>query len=152
MYAKLFYKRRTAFFLSLQKARKRTKRAREFKPLIDIYEHLYEIVFSLHLLRYRVQDYALFEICARELRTIQNISTHLLNQLGKSFFHRSLISTDHLLQQIHAFESLYQHTLKIIVRDPIVFIFFIQDLYALGDEIEKSSNLIWQNSRLPQIK
>lgn len=152
-YAKLFFKRRIAFFLALKKARDRTKRSTKFKPMIGLFEHLYEILFSMHLLRYRVQDYTIFEICAREFKAISKISTHLLNELGKSLFsHRSLISTDHLLQNIHTLESVYQHTLKIIVRDPIIFIFFIQDLYALSEEIEKSSNLIWQSSRLPQIE
>jgi hypothetical protein len=72
--------------------------------------------------------------------------------LGESLTHPTLIATDHLLTSVHALESIYHHTLKILTPDPSAFLFFIEDLYALGEEIENMSNLLWHPTHLKLIK
>lgn len=148
-YAKIFYRKRTLFFKTMQRARAKNQ---NHPDIIAKIEHMYEIIFSLHLLRFRIHDYATFEICRRELYTIQQVSTHLINTLGKSLSHHTLISIDHLLASVHALESIYHQTLKILIPDPSAFLFFIQDLYALGEEIENTSNLIWHPAHLKLTK
>jgi hypothetical protein len=99
-------------------------------------EHISEIIFSLNQLRYRVKGHAIFEVCRPEMQGLEKTSTAELRGLAnfivwkKRFTH----STD-LLDKIHAFEAISQRALQVASPEPLVFLFFIQDLYALYDEI-----------------
>ena len=105
--------------------------------VFDKVDSLYEIIFSIHQLRYRVKDYATFEICARELKKIEQTSIILLKKLAAK---KSVLSEEVMLTDaIHSFEEIYNTTLRVIAQDPIVFLFFIQDLFAFQDEIHSLS-------------
>ncbi|MCD6039879.1 MAG: hypothetical protein K0S27_1279 [Gammaproteobacteria bacterium] len=102
--------------------------------------HLAEIIFSLNQLRFRVRDYAIFEICNTEMQSIEKTSTVALRKLGKFIlWNASPIASINFLEAIHAFELLSHRTLQVASPEPIIFSFFIQDLYALHDEINKIS-------------
>jgi hypothetical protein len=97
--------------------------------------HLSEIVFSLNQLRFRVADYATFKICARELEEIEKFSILIFLQLSNLFCKKSKLDISEFEEKIHNFEGIYNRTLQIVSMDPFVFMFFIQDLYALFDEM-----------------
>ena len=109
----------------------RLMRKSEF--VFDKLEHLYEIIFSIHQLRYRIKDYSTLEICASELKKIEQASIILLKKLAakKSISSEGVALTD----AIHSFEQIYNTVLRVVAQDPIVFLFFIQDLYAFQEEI-----------------
>lgn len=91
---------------------------------------LMEIIFSLHQLRHRIKDYTIFEVCERELKEIERVSTSLLTKLTHSQSNLNL-----LLEKIHLLERIYHNTLRIVTPDPIVFLFFIQDLYSFHQSL-----------------
>jgi hypothetical protein len=100
--------------------------------LLDKLENLHEIICSLHLLRFRFNEFALFEVCFREMQSLKRTSTILLHKMTKKIFNRNVcLDTNEFINAIHAFENLYSNTLQVVARDPSVFQFFIQDLYAL---------------------
>ncbi len=163
-YAKLFFRKRQILFKSLQKMRARNQTHQE---IIKKIEHIYETIFSLHLLRFRVTDFTIFAICRQDMQSILQLMTELLQSMllhtsrrpaqvlrdpGTASKHFWIprtsrgttdFSADRLLAAIHIFETIYHQTLKIVSPDPSIFLFFIQDCYTLSDEIENLSNLLW---------
>jgi len=94
----------------------------ELTPLVDS-------VFSLHQLRHRFKDAALLEACSRELKALNKTSIDFLLG-GKSY-------AKNFSDKINDVESLYNNTLRVVLPDPAIFLFFIQDLYAFQEEVEK---------------
>lgn len=139
VYARILHKRTMSFFRAIQHARELIQKDLNYTVMLSKIECLYEVICSTHLLRYRVNEYSVFEICARELRGLEKTSSELLTHLAKSFFEKNVIvKIDDYLDAIHSFETIYNHTLQVVVRDPVVFLFFIQDLYALQELMVKS--------------
>lgn len=136
LFEKTLYKQKRAFFRVLQKTRKQLKSKIE-KQIFSKIEHLSDILFSLHQLRFRVRDVSLYDIAKLELHHLDLSLTHLLLHLAR-FSSRQTASIDleNYLNQIHAFEALNQRTLRLVVNDPMIFLFFIQDLYAVYDELQ----------------
>lgn len=110
-------------------------------------ENLYEIVFSLNILKYRVTDYATFEICKKEFAKISVKLSEALKQINLLLKHISNLSSHTMMEetaktmgklsnQIDLLEELYRSTLQVVSKDPIFFLFFIQDLMALRDQLE----------------
>lgn len=100
------------------------------KEIISRLEHLYELLYSLDLLKYRLLDHATFEVCEAELKKLsEHISNILLTMRNDSS------QIDLLQQSVGAFEILFENTLQFIVADPMYFLFFIQDLKMLNDEL-----------------
>ncbi len=95
-------------------------------------ENLHDIICSLHLLRFHFNEFALFEVCFQEMQVLKKTSTQLL-------YDRNTHLANEFMNAIHAFETLYHNTLQVVARDPRVFQFFIQDLYALHDAIMSDS-------------
>lgn len=85
---------------------------------------IYSLICSLHLLRFRCNDLYVFEICAEEMKALQTTSIKFLQTPTPQ-------AADDFLSAIHAFETIFSNTLNIVARDPFIFEFFIQDLYAL---------------------
>lgn len=100
---------------------------------------LYEIILCLGALRYRTKEYSLLEPLQTEFSAITGAITSCLKQLRLAIKKNKAISIDltQLLSGIQALENLYQHVLQVLAKDPIVFLFFIYDLYALHDQLEK---------------
>ena len=94
----------------------------ELMPIVDI-------IFSLNQLRHRVTDVSIYEICARELKEIEKTSINFLLK-GELF-------SEIFLKKIHEFEAIYNNTLRVVAPDPMIFLFFIQDLYAFHEQVEQ---------------
>lgn len=116
------------FYQCLKKARLLTTKIPSEKFLYDHIEQLHDIICAMHLLRFRVNDLSLFEICAQEMFSLQKTSVALLKKCGQQVTLENELKN--FLNAIEAFESINTHTLKIVARDPVVFLFFLQDLYA----------------------
>lgn len=107
-------------------------RLRAFSSMLKItspqVDRLFEVVTALGSLRYQIEDFSTLEVCEKELRDLSdNISQQLNNSKG---------SIDKLLISIHAFEEIYRGALCVIAKDPLIFWIFIQNLYALYDELK----------------
>ncbi len=101
-------------------------------------EHLSEIIFSLNQLRFRVHEKALFEMCFVEMQSLEKSSTTALRKIAKSlFYNKHFFDSEEMAAAIHAFEAISDRVLKIASNEPIIFLFFIQDLYALNDAISQ---------------
>lgn len=113
------------------------------KKIIVAIEELYAIIITIHQLRYRISDYATFEVCHRELRSIEKNSITLMHQIAKRFFKKNhRFDLENYIISIQNFENVYEQTLQVITRDPIVFLFFIHDLYIFKEIVKKLSGLI----------
>lgn len=86
-----------------------------------------DVIFSINQLRHRIKDFSILEICIRELTDIGNLSALFIRDRKKF--------SNAYLGAIHQFENLYGNTLRVVVPDPLVFMFFIQDLYALYEKV-----------------
>ncbi len=126
-YAKRFFQKRTDYFAAMQQARKYILPA--YFPVLEKIEKISEILFSLHLLRFRIQDYAIFEIATKELRRVKEAINESLQSLQDGQF--APLTVDYLLEPIQEFEALYENTLQIVTQNPSVILFFIRDLYSL---------------------
>jgi len=122
-------------------------------------ENLYEIVFSLNILKLHVIDHTTFDMCIGEFKKIsEGLSStlqHIILFLERQGHPRTKIvlengrdQPDHpllhdaakifggLSHKIDELEELYRSTLQVAARDPIFFLFFVQDLIALRDMLE----------------
>lgn len=123
------YQKQTQWMKSLQHARCLNK-----EQDVVFVEKLHEVICSLHLLRFHFAEFALFEVCFQEMQSLQKTSQALLKQLKKRAKDpRVSLDVSQFNNAIYHFENLYSNTLQVVARDPQVFQFFIQDLYALHD-------------------
>lgn len=141
-YEKVIYKKRSKWLKSASRVRfllnKNKKISIEWGVIFSRVEHLSEIVFSLNQLRFRVTQYAIYEICAFEMQALDKKSTEAFKDAAKILlWNKNLIPPLELLESIHSFEAISNRVLRVASPEPIVFLFFIQDLYALNDEINK---------------
>lgn len=96
----------------------------------DYHNELFELVMDLGNLRYRILDHATFKICEKELIALSENLSLLLN--GKiSQFKESIV----------AFEKIYQTTLQVVIKNPIVFLIFIENLSAIEDLFIREKNV-----------
>lgn len=128
-YTKKLFNTRRRYLLAISHARKVFHA--DIAPVLVI-EHLSQILYSLHQLRYRVEDYTTFSVCKRELLALESTSLAVLYTRSKE---DRLAQLERFLDAIHEFEGIYNKALQIVARDPIVFLFFIQDLYALHETL-----------------
>lgn len=114
--------------------------------LISRLENMYEIVFSIDLLKHRLFDHATFEVCENELKNIKNSISEKIEEV--SMFIRSRIMPrtirvrdkpfhwdEKAIASVQAFEALFQVTLQFISSDPMIFIFFIRNVKTLHEEL-----------------
>lgn len=139
---KLFIKKQV-FFRSLARCRSLLYTDVEKQLFFNI-EHLSDILFSLHLLRYRVQDPALYEMGMLELKALYRDIFKILNEFAKN---NSSFSLENFETHIHAFETIAHRTLCVVIKDAMVFLFFIQDLYAIYDAMQMIGVLNDKNSK-----
>lgn len=134
-YEKKIFISRKKLLKSFQHARRLKKTSMEELIFIKL-EHLVEIIFSLHQLRLRVDDYNVFTFAAPEMTRLAHVITQLLLNASRCILtSKRWISVDILLDYIHDYENIYNKTVQVVSQEPIVFLFFIQDLYALYDEL-----------------
>jgi hypothetical protein len=135
-------KRSKTFFLNMTKTSDAIKHYSQFKDIFSKINHLSEIIFSLNQLRFRVVDYTTFKVCIQEMQNIEKFSNMMIIQLANYFFKKISIEVNVFEDTIHQFENIYNRALQIVAIDPLVFMFFIQDLYALNEELTQLSNAI----------
>ncbi len=122
-------------------------------------ENLYEIVFSLNILKLRASDPSVFEICRAEIERISRSFSIALQKMGifiaqqegegKKISLENVTDTktrillDNMAkaigqfsQKIDAFEEVYRSTLQVVTPEPIFFLFFLQNLMALRESLE----------------
>ncbi len=95
-------------------------------------ENIYEIIFSLNTLKLRVSDYATFEVCENEIKVISKC----LADIFLAHCRRPEL-LDEFSVFIEQFEELYKTTLQVVSQEPMVFLFFVQDLIALRDVLHE---------------
>lgn len=130
---------------------------------------LYELILSLSQLRYREKDTTLFSVCEKEISVIQD-EIQMLFQLMKarycgrfSFYFllgllprrwfglsslnenspqddTPVVDLSSLKEKIELFEENYRHVLQISAKDPLAYVYFINELYAFGDVVESILN------------
>lgn len=141
-YEKILYQKRSLLLGKVAHARsllkKNKKGTTKWAIVFFKIEHLSEIIFSLNQLRFRVSGYAIFEICIAEMQALEKTSMAALKNVAQFIlWNKRAASPVELLDKIHAFEAISHRTLQIASPEPIIFLFFIQDLYALYDEINE---------------
>lgn len=124
------------FFRIIVKTHSLIESSSDYWDIFCKINHLSEIVFSLNQLRFRVNDYSTFKICAQELSGIAEYSIFIFLQLSTLLFKKNNVDIAKLVEKIHDFEGIYNRALQIVSVDPFVFMFFIQDAYALYDEMQ----------------
>jgi len=129
---KLFYKKKQ-YFSAMQRARHYFKTPAE-KKILTCIERLSDALFSLHQLRFRLNDLTLYTMCTLELTALARDISKLL--LGFAVHNTQAMALENFLTHIHAFETIAHRTLNVIVKDPMIFLFFIQDLYAVYDAFQ----------------
>lgn len=77
-YAKQFIRVRQKFFRALQKMRSKNQ---AHPVLVESVVRIYETIFSLHLLRFRVTDFTIFAICRQDMQSICDLMTELLQNV-----------------------------------------------------------------------
>jgi len=127
--SKKLYQKQVKFIKACQTARHYCHSLENGRKALAKIENLHEVICSLHLLRYRFNEFALFEVCFNEMQELQKTSTALLYKMTRD--PDAGLDATEFMNAIHAFENLYSSTLQVVARDPSVFQFFIQDLYAL---------------------
>ncbi len=130
--SKKLFQKQVTFTKALQRSRHIIKNDTKAMCALVKVEKLHEVVCSLHLLRFRFNEFALFEVCHQEMQHLQKTSMFLFRNMTKKIFDSNVaIEASEFMAAISAFENLYSNTLQVVARDPSVFQFFIQDLYAL---------------------
>jgi hypothetical protein len=149
-YQRVLNAKTKAFFRAIIKASDLINSTSKYWDIFCKINHLSEIIFSLNQLRFRVDDYTTFKICTRELQAIEALSVKIFLQLALLFFKKNTFDISSFEEKIHDFEGIYNRTLQIVSVDPLVFMFFIQDLYALYDEMKNLQQAISLNKTVSQ--
>lgn len=99
-------------------------------------ESLYEIIFSLDLLKNRLTDHATFEICETELKKITQTLSAVFSEIQTT---QPLSTKPNFDAAIQALEIVFQNTLQVVSADPLIFLFFIRALYALSQRLNRTN-------------
>jgi uncharacterized membrane protein YccC len=119
-YIKKVHQKRRDFSYSISVARDLMKKIKKdkdkFTGMLCSIEHLYEIIQALGALLYRVEDHTTFQIIHKELLALS----------------ASTVPAQEALQDnIFQLEDVNHAALMVAAKDPMAFLLFIQDLFAL---------------------
>ncbi len=117
------YQARMYLFSQMQAVRQNSP------ALVSAFVTLYEMIFALTYLNRRRKDHALLETCHSELMQLSNQISLILQALAKN----QLAEVTAFSESIESLDSLYRHTLQVVSADPLVMLFFIQNVYLLRD-------------------
>ena len=129
---------RNAFLISLTTVRNvlsrfnNAKRA-DFIKLLQYVEQLYEILLAIGLLGYRVSDHSTFEVAHKELLALAEGVTAYLKALAAQLRRGRLAVPTNFAESIQELQDINHDALVVVAPDPMVFILFIQDFYALHE-------------------
>ncbi len=136
-YVKKVQQKRRDFSYSISVARALMKKMKKDKDkyadLTCAIEALYEIIQALGTLLYRVEDHSTFQIIYKELLALSDTIYQDLRAL-KLFLLKKTKSAplqDTLKDNIFQLEDVNHAAISVAAKDPMVFLLFIQDLFAL---------------------
>jgi hypothetical protein len=138
VYEKKLHWQRNAFLISLTTLRnvlrqfKHSKRA-DFVKLLHYVEQLYEILLAIGLLGYRVTDHTTFEVANKEILALGEGVAAYLKALAAQLSRGSLVVPVNFSESITELQDINNDALIVVAPDPMVFILFIQDFYALHE-------------------
>lgn len=115
-----------------QKLFQATRAMRAMQPAFNmpLYEKVYQLTCSLGNLRFRISDRAVFELCKNEFTRITQLLASILRTASsrRANIKDILSSLDQFTHAIFDLEDLWQGALRVTDPEPLVFLFFIQDL------------------------
>lgn len=112
--------------------------AEKFKPVFSDLSELFEIIISLGNLRYRVKDYATFEVCEKEFLLVTKNLSNMLMLLAQKICGEAKINETsfNFKPYVQALEAIYSGALRVVSKEPIVFLIFMQNLNALETNLK----------------
>ncbi|MHB1948916.1 MAG: FUSC family protein [Gammaproteobacteria bacterium] len=137
LYEKELHQLREKVLISLQ-------RITQQQVGFDTLQHLFEITVTLGELRYRVKDSATFEVCEKEFQSVSDNMSRIFQQLIKKIRGKKIVdlSLEQFALAIESVETIYRSTLQVVSKEPLIFLIFIQDLFAMYDEFNSLSDKI----------
>lgn len=113
------------------------------EKLVGLQEKLYENMMDFGQLRRRVTDYTSLSVCSQEFNEIANEINRLFNSVIKHFYHQQLFANESVLEmKIKRLDDSYHHVLQVAVREPLVFLLFIDSLNAFCETIHQLSEAV----------
>jgi hypothetical protein len=137
-YEKKLHASRGSFLYKINQARAllthiTLSQQQKFSAVVDCIEQCYEIFQSLGLLIQRVDDHSTFAVAEKEFLALSgNVDTYLrqmaaeINTLKIRHEESAILS-----ENIYELEEINRTVLQVVAKDPLVFMIFIQDMYAL---------------------
>lgn len=111
--------------------------------LVRLQEKLYENMMDFAQLRRRVTDYTSLSVCSQELNDIANEINRLFEGVIKRFYQQHLFANESVLEmKIKRLDDSYQHVLQVAVREPLVFLLFIDSLNAFCETIHQLNEAV----------
>ncbi len=110
------------------------KRREQFSELINLIECSYEMLQSISLLIYRVDDHSTFAVADKELITISSSMVKEFDLLAEQLQQRRVVAAQRstiLNENIYEMEEIHCSVLQVVASEPLVFMIFIQDMYGL---------------------
>jgi uncharacterized membrane protein YccC len=136
-YAKKIHQERRDFSYAISVARELLEKIKgnKDKPatILCAIEELYEIIQALGTLLYRVDDHSTFQIAYKELLALSETISKDLRAIKLFLLEKTKTAPpqDVLNDNIFQLEDVNHAALNVAAKEPVVFLLFIQDLYAL---------------------
>jgi hypothetical protein len=127
VYEKKIYQLSREFFYWIDVLSRLSERKKNKKIPVRKLIYTFQIIMALGLLRYRVKDHTTFEVIDQELK---NVLSALDDSFNKPYFPNDLD------ESIDRLEEVYRSALQVVAQEPLIFLFFIQDLRALAKELK----------------
>ncbi|MDR3478994.1 MAG: hypothetical protein P4M14_13310 [Gammaproteobacteria bacterium] len=111
----------------------------QFVSIVNQVEHLYEILLSLGILLQRVGDHTTFEVASVEFTALAVSITDCFQMLIDKIKHPQFPTRmdEAFTEAIFQLEEINRSALQVVAREPIVFMFFINDLNELKEALLK---------------
>jgi hypothetical protein len=137
-YEKRLHASRGSFLYKINQARAlltkiASSQQQKFAAILDSIEQCYEIFQSLGLLIQRVDDHSTFAVADKEFLALSgNVDTYLFQMAAEINTRKIKHQQSTILSEnIYELEELNRTVLQVVAKDPLVFMIFIQDMYAL---------------------
>ena len=105
----------------------------QYKIVLDEIEQLHEIFMAMGLLIDRVEDHTTFEVATKEFtRLSSSVNAYLLAfvaQLSK----KKYSYPEDFYEAVSELQEINSDALQVVAREPVVFMLFVQDFFALND-------------------
>jgi uncharacterized membrane protein YccC len=145
-YSKKVHQKRRDFSYAISVARalmkKMKKEQDKYVDMLCAIEQLYEIIQALGTLLYRVEDHTTFQIIYKELLALSETIYQDLRALKLFLLKKTKTppAQETLKDNIFQLEDVNHAALSVAAKDPMVFLLFIQDLFALQKSLADLSD------------